>query len=1228
MNVGESYTLPNPTPPAGSVDHIGTGRCTNKSDCIAVSGLDIKVYNYYTGTATIEVEYNYTYIGTDKKPKVGNGTAYYSVKCKPTEVKLSKTSLELEVGDVVELSYSTSPSGLEPEVEWKTSDTNVAKIEGENRHGFEEAVSNVKKITVWAVSAGTCVIKLNCNTGYTAPTCTIKVKEDNRPHLTADIASGSVKKGTKVTLTCDKAGADIRYTTDGSAPTKSSLKYNSPIVLNESITLKAIAFANGQESEVLEKKYTVVAHDEGEIFTYKTVEGVALTMKAFRYSNGIYLQVGEGKVGSTAIDKNYTGKITIPTKVDEMDVRQIAGYAFDDCKLSSVSIPEINSFRISPFSFRRCPNLKEIRIPNCVIVAQEAFKDCSSLETIVFSRIVIFNNSLQAAIMSNEASNVFSGCNGIIKIYSNYDNPYSIKDDVFPSNVYTNATLYVPQSAINKYKSTNGWKKFKNIKAIGDETNKKLTLTASPAGGEVAKGSTVILTAKADGSTVSGCDIYFTTNGNTPSKNNGTKYTSSGITINSDCTIKAIAYKDGYETSDVLTATYTVPTPKKLTLSASPSGGQVSAGTKVTLTAKADGNTVSGCDIYYTTNGNTPSKNNGTKYTSSGITINSDCTIKAIAFKDGYETSDVLTATYTVPTPKKLTLSASPSGGQVSAGTKVTLTAKADGSTVSGCDIYYTTNGNTPSKNNGTKYTSSGITINSDCTIKAIAYKDGYETSNVLTATYTTPKTKLVVIASPSSGQVEKGTTVKLYVRDIYGNDMPGDIYYTLNGSTPSKSSTKYYSGITINSDCTLKAIAYKDGYETSDVLTATYTTPKTKLVVIASPSSGQVEKGTTVKLYVRDIYGNDMPGDIYYTLNGSTPSKSSTKYYSGITINNDCTLKAIAYKDGYETSDILTTSFTIAQTEEINIDATNFPDANFRNWILSQSYGADGKLTASEISSITFIYVSVNAISSLKGIEHFTSLEILFCNNNQLTSLDVSKNTALTELYCYKNQLTSLDVSKNTTLTSLWCDNNQLTSLDVSKNTALTDLICYENQLTSLDVTKNTALFWLSCWNNRLTSLDVSKNTALKLLYCSANQLTSLDVSENKALTTLDCYDNQIRGAAMDALINSLPQNQTADEHEFSVIDNNENDEGNVCTIAQVAAAKAKGWRPLYWNGKEWTDYEGSDEMTEEIEIIELSDGFMNSPREDYYDLHGRRMSQPAKKGIYIRNGKKVLVR
>ena len=197
-------------------------------------------------------------------------------------------------------------------------------------------------------------------------------------------------------------------------------------------------------------------------------------------------------------------------------------------------------------------------------------------------------------------------------------------------------------------------------------------------------------------------------------------------------------------------------------------------------------------------------------------------------------------------------------------------------------------------------------------------------------------------------------------------------------------------------------------------------------------------------------------------------------------------------------------------------INAANFPDENFRKYLLSTSYGEDGRLTRQEINSVTTIDVSGSSsepgmIRSLNGIGFFAELRNLDCSYNQLTELDISKNTALTELRCYRNQLTELDVSKNTKLTYLACENNKLTELDVSENTKLTYLACYDNQLTALDVSKNTKLTELYCSSNQLTALDVSKNTALTRLFCNNNQLTALDVSKNTALRAFYCNDNHL---------------------------------------------------------------------------------------------------------------------
>lgn len=546
---------------------------------------------------------------------------------------------------------------------------------------------------------------------------------------------------------------------------------------------------------------------------------------------------------------------------------------------------------------------------------------------------------------------------------------------------------------------------------------------------------------------------------------------------------------------------------------------------------------------------------------------------------------------------------------------------------------------------------------------------------------------------------------------------------------------------------------------------------PKQTLSLSANPDGGAVDKGKTIYLTA-----SDTSADIYYTFNGSTPTTSSTRYTpSGITINEDCTLKAVAKKSGYNDSPVMTWVYSVQEPSPViaEINATNFPDANFRNYLLVQDYGKDGVLTEDEISQITSIDVYNKDISSLKGIEYFTALTNLKCYENLLTTLDVSKNTALTrlncgynqlttmdvsmntalkEIKCYNNQLTTLDVSKNTLLTELdcggnqlttldmsknmvlteldcrsnqlttldlsnntalkkvychdnqltildvsnstaltylnctnnqlaaldvskntalaelWCYENQLTDLDVSKNTALTDLYCYSNQLTaldlskntalhvlycnyneltsldlskntelrmlrtqsnpltSLDVSKNTALTSLSCANNQLTSLDVSKNTALTILWCYENKLTSLDVSKNTALEYLYCYNNMIKGETMDALINGLPQNTTDNEPRFNIIDPTSEKEGNVCTKTQVAAVKAKGWFPCYYdsNSKQYVEYEGSEDTSTPAVISSVS---ADTKAAAVYTLSGQRLAAP-RKGVNIIGGKKMVIK
>ncbi|MEN6325904.1 MAG: S-layer homology domain-containing protein [Syntrophomonas sp.] len=73
--------------------------------------------------------------------------------------------------------------------------------------------------------------------------------------------------------------------------------------------------------------------------------------------------------------------------------------------------------------------------------------------------------------------------------------------------------------------------------------------------------------------------------------------------------------------------------------------------------------------------------------------------------------------------------------------------------------------------------------------------------------------------ANPSAGEVEADTAVSLATATAGAS-----IYYTLDGTTPTRSSSLYETSIIINEAKTIKAIAVKNGMADSNVLTAAYT--------------------------------------------------------------------------------------------------------------------------------------------------------------------------------------------------------------------------------------------------------------------------------------------------------------------------------------------------------------------------------------------------------------------
>ena len=202
----------------------------------------------------------------------------------------------------------------------------------------------------------------------------------------------------------------------------------------------------------------------------------------------------------------------------------------------------------------------------------------------------------------------------------------------------------------------------------------------------------------------------------------------------------------------------------------------------------------------------------------------------------------------------------------------------------------------------------------------------------------------------------------------------------------------------------------------------------------------------------------------------------SKSKLYRKATTSNPAPLQAGRILN---LGTLALTGFDKAVTTGMVTDDSSLGTRNADGTTTLTTLGFEG------VSASATLTINNAGMTTLAGIGHFASLEVLSCDKNQLTSLNLSGLPNLVTLYCADNQLTSLNLDGTTGLESLDCDGNKLTSLDVSQLTKLTTLKCNENQLTSLDVSKLTQLTNLECHSNLLTALDITPLTGLTKLIC-----------------------------------------------------------------------------------------------------------------------------------------------
>ena len=197
--------------------------------------------------------------------------------------------------------------------------------------------------------------------------------------------------------------------------------------------------------------------------------------------DGIYYDISETTATVTYGDNEYSGDIVIPESItyngSKYSVTSIGELAFIYCSgLTSIAIP--NSITsIGESAFEGCSILTSVTIPNSVTsIGVWTFSGCSSLTSITIPNSV-----------TRIGSCAFDLCENIENVYCYAEEVPSTDGYAFYNSDIEKATLHVPASAIEAYKTTAPWSGFGTIKAIeetvGVESVKDRGIAIQSAGG-------------------------------------------------------------------------------------------------------------------------------------------------------------------------------------------------------------------------------------------------------------------------------------------------------------------------------------------------------------------------------------------------------------------------------------------------------------------------------------------------------------------------------------------------------------------------------------------------------------------------------------------------------------------------------------------------------------------------------------------------------------------------
>ena len=355
--------------------------------------------------------------------------------------------------------------------------------------------------------------------------------------------------------------------------------------------------------------------------------------------------------------------------------------------------------------------------------------------------------------------------------------------------------------------------------------------------------------------------------------------------------------------------------------------------------------------IYYTTDGSTPSKTNGKKYSGGLIKITKNTKFKAIAYK-GTTKSSVMTKTFYVATkPGDVT-----GDGVINSTDYKRLKSYLNGKTTYICKDNADTSGNGG-------VSSKDLTLLKD-------YLDGDITK------------------FPAQGGGVTAPSITVY-KALGGKEFKltapkGTIYYTTNGSTPTTKSKKYTgSRVLVSKDTTVKYVTYYSG-KYSSVKSKDIEVDTCAQVVTKTDQNREYDDSVTVTLSCATSGAT-----IYYTTDGTDPRTSSTyRVYNsyGIKVTKDTVIRAYARCKGYADSSASSFSYKV-RSQSFSVSGYVWADTTVDGKRTSGESGVSG-VGVSLIDSSGYTVSTANTDSygyySIGGAKKGKSYKVMFTYNGQ----------------------------------------------------------------------------------------------------------------------------------------------------------------------------------------------------------------------------------------------------